>query len=67
LHHKRVRRFIILHDTAIFGHRNEIEDGSQKQGLVPALQEFLAIHSEWEVDQLYWNCNGLTILRKRQI
>lgn len=63
-HHQSVRSFIILHDITVFGHQNEIEDGSLKSGLVPALQEFLIEQPNWHIEQLYWNCNGLAVLRR---
>jgi len=64
LHHSKVRKFIVLHDTTSFGHKNEVDDGSQKEGLIPAIQEFLALRPEWTVWRAYWNCNGLMILKR---
>jgi hypothetical protein len=33
-------------------------------GLWPAIEEFLAEHSEWEIQQRFTNNNGLTILAR---
>ena len=34
-------------------------------GLGPAVIEFLESNKEWELEERYTNCNGLTILRKK--
>lgn len=40
------------------------EDESAR-GLKPALDEFLEMHPEWEVHEVFTNNNGLTILRRK--
>ncbi len=56
-----VRKWIILHDTEIFGLKGE--DGSF--GLEHAIQEFLIMHKEWFELKRYTNNNGLTILERK--
>lgn len=67
LHSDNVRKYIIMHDTTTFSlkgesdrHRPEIED----DGLKWALGEFLEGNDNWEIDRVYKNCNGLTILKR---
>jgi hypothetical protein len=40
------------------------EDESAR-GLIPALEEFLVEHPEWEVCEVFTNNNGLTILKRK--
>jgi len=53
LHHSKVEKYIILHDTE-----------SCKTELWPALCEFLEKNQEWTVIEHFPNNNGLTILGK---
>lgn len=79
LHADKVKSYIILHDTVSFGNRNEGNvDGSvlsgdvkylydnlqDKQGLLPALQEFIGISANWVIHEQHTNNNGLTILKR---
>lgn len=34
-------------------------------GLKPAVDEFVREHHEWEIERVYTNNNGLTILRRK--
>jgi hypothetical protein len=52
-HADNVKRYIILHDTEIFGAE-----------LNPAIEEFLAAHTEWREILRLRNCNGLTVLER---
>jgi len=67
IHAKKVRKYIILHDTVTFGYRNEINDSSEKSGLVPAMNEFLEsrVGNWFIVEKIFTNNNGLTILKRR--
>lgn len=77
LHSGKVRKYIIFHDTVTYGHRDsnfyghyvnlsEIEHGDKdKQGLIPAITEFLEKNLNWEMLENYTNCNGLMVLRKK--
>lgn len=74
-HAKQVNKYIILHDTVLFGHQDDrtdyphlsytekIETGPIK-GLWPALQEFLIKNNEWHMLEHFTNNNGLTILER---
>ncbi|MFA5715276.1 MAG: hypothetical protein WC998_06030 [Candidatus Paceibacterota bacterium] len=61
-HSDFVKKFILIHDTTIFGDKNEIGVGV---GLNYAISDFLERHSEWEVDKICIEGNGLTILKRR--
>jgi hypothetical protein len=60
LHHNKVKKYIILHDTTTFGDIGE--DGSM--GLWLAVVEFLSENKQWTVHQRFTNNNGLTVLKK---
>ena len=79
LHASRVNKYIILHDTVSFGYVNESNPGFNlsnktknilglefpgEKGLVPAMKKFLSENSDWEIDKVYTNNNGLTILKR---
>ncbi len=63
-HADKVQKYIILHDTETFGERGENEG---HRGLNYALNEFLTgpNGSQWEVKEHFKNCNGLTVLARR--
>jgi hypothetical protein len=52
-HAAKVHRWIILHDTEIFGAE-----------LNPAIDEFLVANQEWREVMRLMNCNGLTVLER---
>lgn len=73
-HAGNVRRKIILHDTETYGETDEPiyfpsspQTSSSKQGLKPAIAEFLAseLGSSWRVESVFQNNNGLTVLGKK--
>jgi len=70
LHAKKAKKYIIMHDTVTFGeYGHTLEDPANRygnvKGLNPAIQEFLEAHrTEWAYDRIYYNCNGLTILKR---
>lgn len=57
-HGGKVRRFIALHDTDIYGHRGE----GGKVGLLPAMREYMEAHPEWSVIYHARNNHGFTVL-----
>lgn len=61
LHADKVKKYIVFHDTTSFETVNENGAG---RGLWPAIEEFLAEHSEWEIKERYTNNNGLTVLSR---
>jgi hypothetical protein len=62
LHSGKVRKYIILHDTTIFGKNGETEG---HRGLWPAVEEFIKANPAWTIKERYTNNNGLTVLTKR--
>jgi len=70
LHHDKVNKCIILHDTTTYefsdesGYENFGFRGDGR-GLWPAVVEFLEDHKEWSVKERFTNNNGLTILERK--
>ena len=61
-HAPRCRRWIVRHDTNIYGERGE--DG--QPGLMPALRRFLSEHPEWSVVYHAPNNYGLTVISRHK-
>lgn len=59
-HADKVRRFIVVHDTAIYGDVGD--DGSP--GLLHGVRHWLRMHPEWSVIRHDENNNGLTVLSR---
>jgi hypothetical protein len=57
-HHRSVQRWIVIHDTVVFGETGE----NGEPGLMFAVRRFLAEFPEWSIVAEYPNNNGLTIL-----
>lgn len=76
LHSKNVNKWIILHDTTLFGDRDEYiyEHASDliknkeksKEGLNNAINDFISKNQDWIVKEVYTNCNGLTVLERNK-
>jgi len=81
LHSEKVKKWIVLHDTVSFAHHDEGEVrvdllnesaksvvesfSSEKKGLVPAVQDFVANSGgTWRVKETWENNNGLTVLER---
>lgn len=60
LHAKKARKYIIMHDTEIF---KDIGEDRSKPGLAQAINEFLQNNLNWQIDKIYTNNFGLTILK----
>jgi len=58
----KVRRWIALHDTRLFGHRDE--SMVKGPGLLLAVREFLAANMDWFVAEHYEYNNGFTVLSR---
>lgn len=73
LHANKVKKYIILHDTVLFGDQDELNSYNDfgwyneydKKGLLPALNEFLESHTEWVRHEVFMNNNGLTVLKRK--
>jgi hypothetical protein len=61
-HYKRVRKWIIMHDTETFGLVNPF-DG--RPGMKAAIYEFLEEHPEWSIKEHFTNGHGLTVLERK--
>lgn len=77
MHHMKVRKYIVLHDTHTYGISDMKYNGKisekiksinaqyeNKHGLIGAVNDFISAHKEWQVLKVFHNNNGLTILKK---
>lgn len=60
-HHRQVRKYIILHDTFMYGIRGE--DGGR--GLTYAMVRFIEENPKWNIHEVFTNNNGLTVLKRK--
>ena len=69
IHHDKINKYIIMHDTSSYRHRDElsIEQGCSGEGLWLAIEEFLADYNHWKIHHEYKNNNGLTVLINENI
>ena len=73
LHASKAKKYIILHDTVLFGTQDELNsynnlgwfNGFKQKGLLPAINEFLEGNEEWVLHEVFTNNNGLTILKRK--
>lgn len=81
-HHQRVSRWIILHDTEVYGRTSDLvrfnhdlismseKTGYSIEGLYKglsfAVDEFLAQYSEWSIERVHHHNHGLTVLRRQE-
>jgi len=61
LHHAKVSKYVIMHDTTTFG---ELDERGLTPGLWPAIEEFITANPVWSIKERLANCNGLTVLRR---
>lgn len=62
VHHKKVKKYIIFHDTTTFrvvGETNEV-------GIWLGIEEFLNANTDWKIYEVFDNNNGLTIIKKNK-
>jgi len=72
LHSSKVNKYIVMHDTTTYAHKNEaltsehseIVEVETGKGIWPAVEEFLASTTEWELLERHINNNGLTVLKR---
>jgi hypothetical protein len=65
-HHSKVKKYIIMHDTVTFGEMSDEAEGRRSApGLNQAIRDFQAAHPEWKTYEVYYNNNGLTILKRQ--
>lgn len=69
-HSKKVRKFIGFHDVTIFGLKDETRSDELKQGLLPAILEFMQENPSWCVYRYIpggsIHNNGCLILKKNE-
>ncbi len=61
IHGPKARKYIVLHDTENFG---QVGADEKSPGLWQAVEEFVA-EGNWRIKEHYTNCNGLTVLEKK--
>lgn len=54
LHNDKVNKYIIMHDTELLE-------------MINAINDFLLNNPEWEIEEIFHNNNGLTILKRKQL
>jgi hypothetical protein len=68
-HGNQSRRYIIMHDTASFGRKDEQYSSCTPnwgiQGLIPAIEGFLRTNPHWRTVNQFNHNNGLTILERQ--
>ena len=77
-HADKVKKYIVFHDTDLFGHveeswgvdafkssMNRVAE-NHPQGIVPAINEFLDNHPEWRVIYHSKESSGLSIIERNQ-
>jgi hypothetical protein len=79
MHAVKVKKYILFHDTVSYALVDEgtydclseiaLDMKSEKQGLVAAINDFLTTEKgkQWEIERVYSNNNGLTIMRNKNI
>lgn len=71
LHGNKARKYIIFHDTVNFKNRNERtpdiygKNSLDKIGIWPAIEEFLNSNNHWQIHEVFENCMGLTVLKRK--
>jgi len=73
LHHTKVKKYIILHDTVSFANNDEINytgllndrniNEQGKRGLLPAVEDFIKENPHWIIVQSFPYNNGLMVLK----
>lgn len=61
LHAKKVKKYIIFHDTEFFRNNGETKG---EMGIWLAVEEFLNENKEWVIVEHFTNNNGLTVIKK---
>lgn len=78
-HSKNVNKYIVMHDTTLYGNKDEIiydhaseiikNSLNEKNGLCQAIDDFLLTEDgeKWEIHKKFTNNNGLTILKRKPL
>lgn len=62
LHSRNAKKWIICHDTETFG---RVGENGNFRGLAYAVEEFIDENKYWKIEKIYYNNNGLTILKRK--
>lgn len=65
IHHSKATKYIIMHDTISHGYVNGAGHTCKKNGLIPAIQDFLSVQLDWKEKYTYKNNNGITVLERK--
>ena len=64
-HGNKARKYLIFHDTDVYGLKDEGNSTSPIQGLIPAINWFMEENPHWIPAAHYHYCNGLSILERK--
>ncbi len=61
-----IRHYLVI-EMSIYNHASDLIKNKQKDkfGLRSAVNDFLSNNKNWEVKEVYTNCNGLTVLERK--
>lgn len=62
LHAIKCKKYLIFHDTVSFATTGEVKG---EEGIGRAISEFLEQNTNWIVEEVFTNNNGLTILKRK--
>jgi cephalosporin hydroxylase len=66
LHGNKARRYLVFHDTELFGNIDEYNTMSPKQGICPAINDFIKDNPHWKQKMHFQNNCGLTVYEREQ-
>ncbi len=61
-HLRRVRKFVLFHDTVTFGERGELPDS---EGICPAIRAILGPSPDWTLVENHTESNGLQVWERK--
>ena len=65
LHASKAKRYIVFHDTILFSERGQdTVDEEHTKGILPAIEEFLESHPEWNIVYNSKEGNGMIVVKK---
>lgn len=65
LHASKAKRYIVFHDTILFSKKGQdTVDGEHTKGILPAIEEFLESHPEWNIVYNSKEGNGMIVVKK---
>lgn len=64
-HGHKAKKYLIFHDTVERATTDETPSANEVQGIIPAINEYMALHPEWELAEHFEHQYGLTVYRRR--